>query len=161
MTAARPDRAARYDHGGSGGLVTDPEPDAYLSQRETVWVEVGHVLTDRLRQLWLTCHQAPLLGYPAYCAAVYREPCGQLPDRYPRGVPVEQVGSIRDAQTGLTLTQVFLYWPAQIVGTCGGRGRRAREPRRTREISDPSGFRGFEKLPRSSTVVASHDIVNG
>jgi uncharacterized protein YndB with AHSA1/START domain len=26
-------------------------------------------------------------------------------------------------------------------------GRRARDPRRTREISDPSGFRGFEKHP--------------
>ena len=124
------DRAAARDHRGPDRLVADAELRCDLGQCQTVCVEPGGVLTDRVMKLWVTSGQPRLPSDLAHRAAVHLEPCRKLLDRHPRGVPVEQFGSIGDTQTGLRLTRIFSHRTTLIgdPSTPGERTSSTRSP---------------------------------
>lgn len=103
---ARPDRATASDHGRPDSRIADAELRSDLSQCQTVPIEPGSTLTDRVWQLRLTRVDTSLPGNLPDRAPVHPEPCRELPNRDPSGVSSEQFGPIGDAQTGLRLMRI-------------------------------------------------------
>ncbi len=58
------------DHRGADRLVADTELCGHLGQRQSVRVELGGVLTDRVMKLRLTSGQPRLSSYLAHRATV-------------------------------------------------------------------------------------------
>lgn len=113
-TTAKADRPAARDHRRAHSLGADCETCGGLGERQPTCIELGGVLSDRVRQLWSARCQARLSSYLSDGAAVHVESCRQLPPGHAIGVPGEQLGTIGDAQTGLRLTRILMHGTALI-----------------------------------------------
>lgn len=113
-TTARTDRPAAREHRRAHGLVADCESCRDLSERHPARIELSGVLSDRVRQLRATRCQARLPSYLPHSAAVHVESRRKLPHGHTIGVTGEQLGSIRDAQTGLRLPRILTHGTALI-----------------------------------------------
>ena len=120
-TTASTDRSTACDHRRAHGLGADCESCGDLSERQPTRIELGGVLSGRVRQLRSARCQARLPGYLPHGAAVHVEPRRQLPHGHTIGVPGDQLGSIGDAQTGLRLTRISDH-RAALIDTLGSLG---------------------------------------
>lgn len=89
------DRATARDHRRPNGGIADPEPRGHLSERQTIRVEPGSVLTDRVGKFRLARLQPRLACHLPHRAAMHLEARRKLPDRLPSGVPGERFSAIR------------------------------------------------------------------
>ena len=93
-TTPSADPATAREHRGSHSLAADAESGGDLGESQTVCVEPGSVLADRVGQLGLACRHSGLPGYLAHRAAVHLEPRSQLSHRHAGSVPGEQFSPI-------------------------------------------------------------------
>ena len=127
-TTASTDRSTACDHRRAHGLGADCESCGDLSERQPTRIELGGVLSGRVRQLRSARCQARLPGYLPHGAAVHVESCRQLAYGHTIGVPGEQLGSIGDAQTGLRLTRILTHRTA-LIGDLSTPSARPTSPR--------------------------------
>ena len=127
-TTASTDRSTACDHRRPHGLVADSESCGDLSERHPTRVELGGVLSDRVRQLRTARCQARLPSNLPHSAAVHVEPRRKLPHGHPIGVLSDQLGSIGDGQTGLRLTGILTHG-ATLIGDLSTPSARPTSPR--------------------------------
>lgn len=127
-TPASTDRSTACDHRRAHGLVTDSESCGDLSERHPTRIELGGVLSDRVRKLRSARCQPRLPSYLPHGAAVHVEPRRQLPHGHAIGVLGDQLDSIGDAQTGLRLTRILTHGTA-LIGDLSTPSARPTSPR--------------------------------